>query len=227
MTQYEQGDNAEHMLIDAGSYHTLRTSAVRENGEQLCIVPKSLPVLPLILNNLLVAVIFAGFLWAGIEYGEMRPYGSLMVAVVLLGVLTCGLLTLFFIYAYRKENQSGPWLVIEKATGRVTLPRDGLAFDREQIVHLQYVTGYTTEEYVRGEIVTTQQSELNLLTCIDGHRKRWPIMRTLGTGGLGKIAKRILKSTDVPLVRCKQHMLHRGVEVTDMRTGTGFQPDSA
>src|SRR5262249_46575626 len=137
-----------------------------------------MPVVNIVILNLLFVAFFFGFFWVTWRYGSQEP-GQAIALIIGTGLFTCVVFTVLVSYRFRRERQLGPWLIYEKATGRVTLPREGESFERQEIVHLQYVT---TKRLDWGGVVNNDaRSELNLITCRDGERRRWPLLRSIFT----------------------------------------------
>jgi hypothetical protein len=104
------------------------------------------------------------------------------------------------LYSYANARRLGPWLIYDKATGRVTLPRERVTFERQEIVHVQYITTRMFDR--QGSSDGERSSEINLVTCRDGHRKRWPLLRSIANMRAFKyILKPLLKNTNLPVMR--------------------------
>ena len=133
-----------------------------------------------------------------------------------LGLLTCllfdGLVYLEFAAARRGE----PWLIYDKTTGRVELPREHMSFERKETVHLQYIT---TKSLTDPSIQDTSQapsrrSELNLITLRDGVRQRWHLLRSSSAwNAFDGILLPLMRETDLPVVRVRDDL--HGWKVTE------------
>jgi hypothetical protein len=107
-------------------------------------------------------------------------------------------------------------MIYEKSTGRVTLPREGVSFERHEIVHVQYVT---TKRLDWGGVINNDRlSELNLITCRDGERKRWPLLRSIfNIKAFDRLLKPLLEHTDLPVMRVEDQWL--GWKITEKPYG--------
>ena len=149
------------------------------------------------------SVIFVSFFslmyWlAGRAEGELEAIEK--VAIIGTGAVVCGIFTVACVYIFRQENQRGPWLIYDRRTGRVELPREGVSFAREEIVHLQYIT--TKDLSWGSDAGNERRSELNLVTVRSGQRERWPLLRSIITHKpFEHVVTPLLEHTDLPVVR--------------------------
>src|SRR5690606_14096580 len=121
---------------------------------------------------------------------------------------------------FNKERRLGPWLVYDKTTGRVTLPREAVSFEREQVIHLQYVT--TKKLDWPGVANNDRLSELNLITCRHEQRKRWPLLRSKSTfGAFDSLLQSLIKHTNIPVMRVQDEWL--GWQITEKPYGPSVQ----
>ena len=92
-------------------------------------------------------VIFAGFFFGWhclAEYlGDPKDAPHVWAAYVVpigLGLLTCLLFDGMVFLQFANAHRGKPWLIYDKTTGRVELPRKQMSFERKEIVQLQYIT---------------------------------------------------------------------------------------
>ena len=91
-----------------------------------------------------------------------------------------------------------------------------MVFERDEIIHLQYITTKRLDLDERFE--NDQMSELNLLTCRDGERRRWPVLRSgLNVRAFEYVVKPLVEQTDLPVVRVKDQWL--GWKITETPFG--------
>ena len=167
-------------VIGEGSYCNLQTTTAYLDEWVYRIDPARLPVLQIIVINLLIAGFFYAFHWlmknkATGDAGPWLVYGLPLG----MGLLTCGGFTLLVVWETVKAQRLGPWFIYDRASGRVELPRAGLAFDAREVEHLQYIT--TRMLKPDGTSDGERVSELNLVTCRQGERERWPILPRTST----------------------------------------------
>jgi hypothetical protein len=176
-----------------------------------------MPTASIVIYNVVFAAFFLGFHWVLKHYahGEAGPW-IVYGAPLGVGLLTCIAFTAVVYHSFDQARRLGPWLIYEKSTGRVKLPREGLGFERDEIVHLQYVT---TKRLDLGGVVDNERlSELNLITCRGGERKRWPLLRSLfNVKAFDRLLKPLLDNTDLPVVRVEDQWL--GWEITEKPYG--------
>lgn len=213
MAAHEHDEIAEYHVVGEGTYSNLRVAEVFEDDEVVAITPVKMPKAMLVGTNLVFLLFGAGFYLAiHLMAPDQRMLALLAVAGIM--VLTCGLFTAFTVYSVRKANRLGPWLIYEKATGRVILPRQDKQFGVEQIVCLQLITS----KYFNFRDSEGGVSELNLITDIDGEQKRWVLLRdNATTKPLQYIADPLMALTDMPVMRYRKRR-NRPVEIDDMRT---------
>jgi len=187
----------EKFIIGRGSYTSLQTAtSVFENGV-FRLVPLPMPVLTIIVSNTVLGAFFFGFGWL-VKYltdGEAGPW-AIYGAPIGVGLPTCLFVTLVIYHSFAEANRLGPWLIYDTKVGRLELPREREVFERQEIVHLQYLTTKSLE--TGGE----RLSDLNLITCRHGVRKRWPLLRSfLAAKPFEKLLEPLVEHTDLPIVR--------------------------
>jgi hypothetical protein len=126
--------------------------------------------------------------------------------------MVCVLYTAIVYYTFRNAWRLGPWLIYDKATGCVELPREKVRFTPHEIVHLQYIT---TKRLDWGGVVNNSRlSELNLVTYREGQRKRWPLLRSMFTSkAFDYILQPLVQATDLPVVRVQDQQF--GWKITE------------
>jgi hypothetical protein len=124
-----------------GPCTNVRVSRPYQDDYVFRIDPIPTPVWSVIVLNLVFIAVFYGFHWAlkNLTHGEAGPWAVYGIPIGI-GLLTCGGFTAGVYWTVANAQRLGPWLIYDKATGRVKLPRQGATFDRQEIVHLQYLT---------------------------------------------------------------------------------------
>lgn len=202
-------------ILGRGLYTSLLAAGAYADERVFRIEPSPLPLGMILGVNLIFAAFFLGFHWMMRQFTQF-PHGPspwmVYGAPLGVGLLTCGLFTGFVYYLFAKERHRGPWLAVDKASGQVELPRENVRFERGEVVYLQYIT---TKRLDWGTVWNNARlTELNLLTCCDGIRKRWPLLRsTLDHGPFDRLLQSLLEHTDLPVVRVEDEWL--GWDVTE------------
>ncbi len=208
----------EKFVLGRGHYSNFETACPYHDDRVFRIDPTPVPVWSTIIYNLIFIGAFYGLhlllkhLMGG-EADARMVYG----APIGVGLTTCGLFTLVVYRSFANARRLGPWLIYDKATRRVELPREGgLTFDRHEIVHLQYIT---TKRLDWGGVLNNERlSELNLITNRDGVRRRWPLLRSIFTvKAFDRVLKPLAENTDLPVVRVQDEWL--GWRVTETPYG--------
>jgi len=213
----------EKFIIGRGVYSNLQIARPYHDDRVFRIDPAPVPVWSIAIYNLLFIAVFYGFHWAlkRLTHGDAGPWVFYGVPIGI-GLLTCGFFTVIAYRSFADARRLGTWFIYDKVTGRVELPREGgVKFDRHEIVHLQYIT---TKRLDWGGVANNQrQSELNLITCRDGTRKRWPLLRSIFTvKAFDRILKPLVENTDLPVVRVQDECL--GWRVTETPYGRTGHP---
>ena len=203
----------EMFVIGRGVYDNLRTACPYHDDRVFRIDPAQMPFWSLAFYNALFVAFFAGFHWL-IKHHAQSAAGPWLVYGVPIGIgaMTCILFTIIVYYSFKRARRLGPWLVYDKVARRVELPREGVAFDRGDIVHLQYIT---MKRLNWGGVMNNERlSELNLITCRDGTRRRWPLLRSIfNVKAFDYILKPLLEDTDLSVMRVQDEWL--GWEVSE------------
>lgn len=200
MAKPPPGADPEKFIIGQGTYTNVQIARPCWDDQVFRIEPIPMPVRWIVIINLiLVAVGFGCHCFLKNVFGELGPlfyYGAPLGATLLI----CGGLTAGLYGIVADARRSGPWLIYDRATGQVELPRERVMFSRREIVHLQYVT---TKRLGWGIVMSNdRQSELNLITNRDGVRKRWPLLKsTLVSNAFDYILKPLVENTDLPVLR--------------------------
>jgi hypothetical protein len=206
----------QQFIIDSTGHHrgrdpgdpctNVRVSRPYQDEYVFRIDPISTPVWSVIIINLIFIAACYGFHWAlkTLTHGQAGPW-PIYGAPIGLGLLVCGGITAGIYWTVANAQRLGPWLIYDKATGRVELPRQGVTFDRPEIVHLQYIT---TKRLDRGGISNNdRRSQLNLIASRDGLRERWPVIgSSLDENAFDHLLKPLVASTDLPVVRVQDEL---------------------
>jgi hypothetical protein len=207
----------ENYIIGLGSYSNLQTAIASADEHVFRLDPAPMPVRSLIILNLLFAAFFVGFhlLFKYVTHGEANPW-FVYGAPFGVGLLTCGAFTGVVYWEFSNAQRLGPWLIYNKSNGSVELPREQLAFNRDEIVHLQYIT--TKRLNWGGTANNERLSELNLMTCRNGERRRWPLLRSNNSArAFDRLLEPLLRETDLRVVRVQDEWL--GWRVTETPYG--------
>jgi hypothetical protein len=140
------------------------------------IVPISFPWRAVIILNTLFVIFAVGWIFAGFRFAAADQHPLILISGISVGLLTCLFFTTFVHYRFRSERARGPWLIFDRASAMLSLPREKRRFPVSQ-THLQflYVQGYSHDEGSELQLVadlpaadgTTQQAFL-LMTSIFG-----------------------------------------------------------
>jgi hypothetical protein len=203
----------EKFVIGHGHYTNLRISRPYYDDHVFRIDPIATPIWSVIILNLAFVAVLYGFHWAlkNLTHGDAGPWAVYGIPIGI-GLLTCGGVTAAIYWTVANAQRLGPWLIYDKATGRVELPRQGVTFGRQEIVCLQDIT---TKRLDWGGVMNNERlSELNLITSRDGVRKRWPLLRsTLNQKAFDHILKSLVENTDLPVMQVRDEWL--GWRVTE------------
>lgn len=208
----------EKFITGKGLYDNLHTARLVVEDEVVRIDPVPLPVRSLVIHNVVFVGLFVGFhlLAKHLAASDVSPW-LLYGAPIGIGCLTCAGFTTAVVLLFRHAQRMGPWLIYDRKTGRVTLPREGVSFGPDEIVHLQYVT--TKRLNWKGVINNDRLSELNLVTCRGGERKRWPLLRSISNvRAFDWLLRPLTEHTALPVMRVVDEWL--GWKVTETPYGT-------
>ena len=171
------------------------------------IDPTPMPVWSIVIYNLLFAAVGYGFHWAlmQVTHGEAVLW-ICDVAPVAVTLFTCGIFTAVVYWTFANAWRLGPWLIYDKATGQVELPRRQGDIrqkrDRSRSVRHNEVAPTERRDKQRTRV------RVNLVTMRDGIRKRWPLLRSIfNVKAFDYILKPLLENTDLPVLRIKDEWL--------------------
>ena len=191
----------EKFVLGEGAYDNIRTARPYHDEEVFRIDPAPVPVWSVLAVNLVFLVFFLGIHWVLRDYTQgLSPWVTHGIPLGF-AVMTCGLFTAIVCWRHARDRQRGPWLIYRKATGQVELPRkEDATFEPHEIVHLQYIT--TRRLHQPREL--TQLSELNLITDVNGTRKRWNLLRSIiNVRAFDSLLRPLARHTKIPVVRVK------------------------
>jgi hypothetical protein len=206
----------EKFIIGRGLYDNLTLAQAYHDDEVFRIDPVPMPVASLVLHNVLFVAFFCAFGYAmhGSENYERSSaiHRALWDGVVGgIGLMTCAVYTLFTWHQVRQAQELGPWLICERHSGIVHVPREKVRFERGEVVHVQYITTKRLDEHPE----YSQLSELNLITVVDGMRHRWPLLRSIScSGAFDGLLQELIEVTGLPAVRVKDTV--RGWKTTEV-----------
>jgi hypothetical protein len=153
----------------------------------------------LICTNLLFAAAFYGFHLL-LKHLSLAPGGPSQffayAAPIGMFLVTCAGFTAALCYSVG----GNPWLVYDKVTKRVDLPRRGVSFSRQEVVNLEYKT--LMQHGPNGKDVKPSW-RLSLVTCRNGELKKWSLVPStifLATG-FEYFLVPLTRETDLPVVR--------------------------
>jgi len=207
----------EKFIIGRGVYSNLQTATpVFANGV-FRLGPTPMPVWTIVIYNIVFAAFCFGFYWI-LEYhthGDAVPW-AVYGAPIGVGLFTCTVFTVVVCVSFANANRLGPWLIYDTKAGRVELRRERETFERNEIVYIQYIT---IKHLDYGRVVSNwRPSELNLITCRGGVRKRWPLLRSIfNVNAFDRMLEPLIEHTDLPVVRVKDEWL--GWNVTERPYG--------
>ena len=181
----------EHELLGQYEEHTYRPFHVIDNDSEFSIVPepKRAVTIKLMASGacLLVAPILCYLL--DVDRGFCIGFGvfALIASGIFVGML----------YRYLSRFNGEAYLIVDKKSGRVLLPRLDACFEKDQVLFFQVLT---RGAHVGPKRVKQRVSELNLLTQDDSGRRRWHVFGLHARDWrLARIAKRLVRSTWLPV----------------------------
>lgn len=200
----------EKFIMGRGVYDNLRTATPYQDDGVFRIDPCPMPVWSMVVFNFAFATFFYAFHWV-VKQGQGGPWAVYVVPIGIC-VATCVVFTLVTYSSFYRARHLGPWLIYDKSSGRVTLPRVNVRFDRDEIVCVQYIT--TKRLDWDREVNNDRLSELNLITHRGGERKRWPLLRSIANvKAFDWLLTPLLENTDLPVVRVEDEWV--GWQVTE------------
>lgn len=206
--------NPEKFIIGRGWYANLRTAVPVDDDQEFRIDVAPMPITTIAILNAVFIMFFGGFYWACSTYGNASKL-LIALATIGIGATTCVSFTAVTYCSFNNARRRGPWLIVNKLTKKIALPREGVQFDVTEVVHLQYIT---TKRLDWGGVLNNDQlSELNLITCTDGETKRWPILRSISSVmAFEYIIAPLLDCTDMPVVRIVDELLGWKITETEL-----------
>lgn len=141
MAKPPKAANPDQFILGHGGYDNLRTAQPYDDNHVFRIDPTPVPVWGIIVYDAFFVAVFFALHWI-LKYhtGGTAGAWAIYAAPIGIGLMTCTGFTLLAYRAHAKARRLGPWLVYNKASGRVELPRVGMSFEKAEVVHLQYVT---------------------------------------------------------------------------------------
>ncbi len=210
--------NRENYILWEGSYDNLRTSIPYADDRVFRIEPRPFPFKEIIALNCLFVGFFVGAYYL-IDYlredWASDPFERFLVPLFTLGLgsITCLGCTAVYCWRFSRVKKLGTWLIYDKRTKAVSLPRLGLEFELSDIVYLQYITTMIPDRGIWQH--NHHLSELNLVTVRDGKRERWNMLKSnIGRRAYNHILPSLLKHTEIPAVRIKQAFSSWDVTIT-------------
>jgi len=192
----------EKFILGQSIYRTLRTACPYYDGRVFRIDPAPMPSWTIITFDLIFIAFAYTFYWVASRLAD----GNAGFWAFAVGAMTCTLFTVVAYSSFASTRRLGPWLIYDQMTGTVELPRQGVTFQRSEIVHLQYIT--TKRLDADSPLNHERLTELNLITCRDGVRQRWPLLGSLFNGRpFDPLLAPLLRNTDLPVVRVKDQRL--------------------
>jgi hypothetical protein len=201
--------NPEDFILGKGWYTQRRAAAPFADAGQFRIDPASIPAFPwlsMLLLNSLYVLFFGAFIWF-LQSHHDPDVSMWMVNLSFSGIclMTCGG-TIGFVMFERllgaRDKAMGPWLVYDKSTRRVRLPRLHLDFERAEVVHLQYISTDFLQNSRSLLSNTKAVSELNLVTVREGKPQRWNLLNSsFPFDAFEYLLDPLVEQTDIPVVR--------------------------
>jgi len=207
MAKPPPGADPKKFIVGRGVYDNLQTATTKFENGVLWLSPTPIPVLAIVIYNMVFAGFFLG-IHSLLKYhtrGEASPW-AVYGAPIGIGLFTCILFTAVVYHSFAKANRLGPWLIYETKSGRIKLPRERESFERNEIVQVEYIT---TKRLDWGGVLNNERlSELNLITCRQGMRKRWQLLRSASNvKAFDRLLKPLMEHTDLPVVRVEDEWL--------------------
>lgn len=204
MAKQQHDLNPEYYLMNKGGYHNFTPYRPYHDEKVFRIDPAPVPWHLLLILNIVYFIGFGSFYWMfcrDSKNGTQAEYLLVCGAVVFIYLMTSIAVTGSAIYSCKRAQKLGPWLIYDKATGRVALPRENQSFEADEVVHLQYLScRWTSNTDSTG--FNSLVSELNLVTCKNGKRERWALLRSLfEVGGFRSVLPDLLKHMPVTVMR--------------------------
>ena len=192
----------EKFVIGEGLYTNYRTAMPCDSPEEFRIDPAPIPIFSIVIHNILFMTFSAGLYYFSLWIVDPKDVWF-PIAMLGIGIMTCILFSTVTYCSFSKANQLGPWLVYDKSSGSLSLPRQKMIVSADEIVHLQYVT--TGRVKSNGKSDRQAVSELNLIVAVDGARQRIPLLRSIfAVNAFEYITQPITDATQIEVVRIKE-----------------------
>ncbi len=188
-------------VIGEGAYTTARTARLTRCPNEVRIDPIPVPYVALVIQNVVFIGFFAGMFFIVYTFGGRTFLASIFCTFI--GTLTCVVFTTFTIWLHRDALQRGPCLVFDPKTEKVRLPQEGVAFAREQVRCVQYITTrrpQRSESAGRGRRLT----EVNIIVGGEGKLQRYPLLRNYSSNGYKSLVKQLAEQDLFPVVRVQE-----------------------
>lgn len=223
MEESRQEIDPEKFVIGEGHYTNQRTAKAIDSNREFILEPYPITqaFVGVFIMDMLIAFVFGGIAWLASTFLRRAMQDDLpyfLALVFLTGIATCILYSVWSMCEFVREKERGTILIYDKFTEEVKLPRHGMQFSIDEVLHLQYVT---TKRLQTGTIVNNDRiSELNLVTIVDGQRKRWPLLRSIaGINAFDYLVKPVLQHTTLNVVRVKDEAFGWKITETPLRLG--------
>ena len=195
----------EHFITGTGIYDNLRVAVARDTPDEFRIDPAPFPWPMIIILNSVFIAFFGGVHLLIRNSADDTHWLEVNLFLFGVGLFTCVGFTTVVSWRFLMEQRRGVWLIYDKTTRLVHLPREGEQFTLEEIVHLQFITTKRLDLGGFANYDPDQYSELNLITCRDGERRRWHLLSSMFN--IGSIFEYILRPlvthTPIPVVRIR------------------------
>ena len=209
MTPVPDSENPEHYATDADTSGGPRTAVPRNTPTEFRIDPAPYPTGAVVGMNLMCLAAAVGLHFFFRNEADAPQERWLWYAVPAgAALLGGGGFTAFVSWESWLDRRRGTWLVYEKETRRVRLPRYGEEFDLAEVVHLQDLVG---PERGSGPL-SEPWADLSVITCRNGERRRWLLMKYDGAG-FDSILRPLAGATPIPVVRIRHKRFGCGVTI--------------
>lgn len=177
-----------------------------------------------------------GAVWLNLIFMSLAGSGALVVAVygdpeaklpgaivfLLVGAVTGAFGTYMGWRDLQRQQRLGPWLLIDRDTRTVTIPRQGITAALEAVDHIQAITG---SSYGKRCWLSEDGgvSELNIIVREGGQRTRYPIISTSGDAVFTQMARTIANLDLMPVKRVQSNWEPLQIYETWMPPRRGYE----
>lgn len=195
--------NPENFIIgQAKCYDNLRVAVPTSTETEFRLDPGPMPILSMIVKPLLVIAFVVGSLWICMAIrapGDIPLFAYVVATVV--GLFNCVMFTVLPYFRFTHERRRGSWLIFDKATRRLHLPRLQQTFDFSDIYYLQYITTKKLKSQSKDD--PKRLTELNLVTRKNGEQKRWQLLTSSSTSDkfFDHLLWPLIHETRIPVMR--------------------------